>query len=40
MAAAIAALASKGESVVHGWRAVAVSYPEFGDDLAFLTGRT
>jgi hypothetical protein len=25
--------------VVEGWKAVAVSYPEFGDDLDRLTGR-
>ena len=38
MAAAIAANAIAGESVVDGWRATTVSYPEFGDDLAVLTG--
>jgi 3-phosphoshikimate 1-carboxyvinyltransferase len=38
MAAAIAANAADGESVVTGWPAIAVSYPEFGDDLARLTG--
>ncbi len=40
MAAAIAANAADGESVVRGWAAISVSYPEFGDDLAMLTGRT
>jgi 3-phosphoshikimate 1-carboxyvinyltransferase len=40
MAAAIAANATEGESVVAGWTAISVSYPEFGDDLAILTGRT
>jgi 3-phosphoshikimate 1-carboxyvinyltransferase len=39
MAAAIAANAVEGESVVEGWKAIAVSYPEFGDDLMTLTGR-
>jgi 3-phosphoshikimate 1-carboxyvinyltransferase len=39
MAAAVAANAADGESVVDGWRAVTVSYPEFGDDFAVLTGR-
>ena len=39
MAAAVAANATDGESVVEGWRAVAVSYPEFGDDFDALTGR-
>ncbi len=39
MAAAIAANAVAGESVVEGWKAIAVSYPEFGDDLKTLTGR-
>ncbi|MEX1006712.1 MAG: 3-phosphoshikimate 1-carboxyvinyltransferase [Acidimicrobiia bacterium] len=39
MAAAIAANAADGESVVLGWKAISVSYPEFGDDLATLTGR-
>ena len=39
MAAAVAANAIEGESHVHGWRAVASSYPEFTDDLATLTGR-
>jgi len=37
MAAAIAGNALDGESRVRGWRAVAVSYPEFADDLAALT---
>jgi 3-phosphoshikimate 1-carboxyvinyltransferase len=39
MAAAIAANAVEGESVVEGWRATAVSYPEFTDDLMSVTGR-
>jgi len=39
MAAAIAANAADGESIVEGWRAVLTSYPEFTDDLAVLTGR-
>ncbi len=39
MAAAIAANATDGESVVDGWRAIAVSYPEFTDDLMTVTGR-
>jgi 3-phosphoshikimate 1-carboxyvinyltransferase len=38
MAAAIAANAIAGDSVVDGWRATGVSYPEFTDDLAVLTG--
>ena len=37
MAAAIAAHAIDGTSRVSGWRASAVSYPSFGDDLARLT---
>jgi 3-phosphoshikimate 1-carboxyvinyltransferase len=40
MAGAIAAIAMDGESVVDGWRASSVSYPEFGDDLATLTGKS
>jgi 3-phosphoshikimate 1-carboxyvinyltransferase len=40
MAAAIAANAVDGESAVAGWRAAGVSYPEFTDDLAVLTGHT
>jgi 5-enolpyruvylshikimate-3-phosphate synthase len=40
MAAAVAANAIEGESWVRNWRAVVTSYPEFGDDLATLTGRT
>jgi 3-phosphoshikimate 1-carboxyvinyltransferase len=40
LAAAIAAMAMDGESIVEGWRATSVSYPEFGNDLAALTGRT
>ena len=39
MAAAIAANAVEGESVVEGWQAIAVSYPEFTDDLMTVTGR-
>ena len=39
MAAAIAANATDGESVVDGWNAIAVSYPEFTDDLMTVTGR-
>jgi 3-phosphoshikimate 1-carboxyvinyltransferase len=39
MAAAIAANAVDGESVVTGWDAITVSYPEFGDDLTAATGR-
>jgi 3-phosphoshikimate 1-carboxyvinyltransferase len=38
MAAAIAANAIEGESVISGWKATAVSYPDFGEDLAALTG--
>jgi 3-phosphoshikimate 1-carboxyvinyltransferase len=38
MAAAVAANALEGESVVRGWNAVASSYPDFADDLAQLTG--
>jgi 3-phosphoshikimate 1-carboxyvinyltransferase len=38
MAAAIAANATEGESVIEGWRVAGVSYPEFSDDLALLTG--
>ena len=38
MAAAIAANAIEGESLIGGWEATAVSYPDFGDDLAMLTG--
>jgi 3-phosphoshikimate 1-carboxyvinyltransferase len=37
MAAAVAAAGADGESRVRGWRAVASSYPRFGDDLAALT---
>jgi len=40
MAAAIAANAVDGESVVTGWDVITVSYPEFGDDLSTATGRT
>jgi 3-phosphoshikimate 1-carboxyvinyltransferase len=40
MAAAIAANAIDGESVVSGWDAITVSYPEFGDDLTAVTGRS
>ncbi len=39
MAGAVAANALEGETVVHDWRAVASSYPEFTHDLATLTGR-
>jgi 3-phosphoshikimate 1-carboxyvinyltransferase len=39
MAAAVAANAIDGESVVRNWRAVVSSYPEFTHDLAMLTGR-
>ena len=39
MAAAVAGSAVDGESVVSGWRAAAVSYPEFVADLETLTGR-
>jgi 3-phosphoshikimate 1-carboxyvinyltransferase len=39
MAAAIAANAITGESVVQGWNAISVSYPEFADDLMTVTGR-
>ncbi len=38
MAAAVAAHALDGESTVRGWAAVRVSYPQFADDLAVLTG--
>ena len=38
LAAAIAAHALDGPSPVRGWAAVAVSYPEFRDDLAALAG--
>jgi 3-phosphoshikimate 1-carboxyvinyltransferase len=38
MAAAIAANACTGESAVDGWHAADVSYPEFADHLALLTG--
>jgi len=38
MAAAIAGNALDGESRVRGWKAVAVSYPEFAADLATVTG--
>jgi 3-phosphoshikimate 1-carboxyvinyltransferase len=37
MAAAIAANATEGESRVRGWQSVAVSYPQFADDLEALT---
>ncbi len=40
MAAAIVANAIEGESTIDGWRAAGVSYPEFSDDLAVLTGHT
>jgi 3-phosphoshikimate 1-carboxyvinyltransferase len=38
LAAAVAANAMTGESVVRGWQSVAVSYPRFADDLAALAG--
>ena len=38
LAAAIAANAVGGESTIEGWRSAGVSYPEFTDDLAVLTG--
>ncbi len=38
MAMAVAANALPADSVVHGWEAVASSYPEFARDLARLTG--
>jgi 3-phosphoshikimate 1-carboxyvinyltransferase len=38
LAAAIAANAIDGESTIDGWRSTGVSYPEFSDDLAVLTG--
>jgi 3-phosphoshikimate 1-carboxyvinyltransferase len=38
MAAAVGAAACAGESTVDGWDAVAVSYPEFADDLRALGG--
>jgi 3-phosphoshikimate 1-carboxyvinyltransferase len=38
LAAAVAANAMAGESIVRGWHAVAVSYPRFADDLAALAG--
>lgn len=38
MAAAVAAVASTGESTVDGWDAVAVSYPEFAAHLRALGG--
>jgi 3-phosphoshikimate 1-carboxyvinyltransferase len=40
MAAAVAGHALDGASTVTGWRAAAVSYPEFLDDLQRLTGGT
>ena len=39
MAAAVAANAADGASLVEDWPAVVSSYPEFADDLAALTGR-
>jgi 3-phosphoshikimate 1-carboxyvinyltransferase len=39
MAAAVAANAIAGDSLIRNWRAVASSYPEFTHDLATLTGR-
>jgi 3-phosphoshikimate 1-carboxyvinyltransferase len=38
LAAAVAANAMTGESVVRGWHSVAVSYPGFAQDLAALAG--
>jgi 3-phosphoshikimate 1-carboxyvinyltransferase len=38
MAMAIAANALGADSTVHGWRAVASSYPDFGEHLGRLTG--
>lgn len=38
MCAAIAALRADGESTIHGWEAVDVSYPGFAADLAALRG--
>jgi 3-phosphoshikimate 1-carboxyvinyltransferase len=38
LAAAVAANAMAGESIVRGWHAVAVSYPRFANDLAALAG--
>jgi 3-phosphoshikimate 1-carboxyvinyltransferase len=38
LAAAVAANAMTGESVVRGWQSVAVSYPRFAQDLAALAG--
>jgi len=38
MAMAVAAHALPAESTVHGWRAIASSYPEFARDLERLTG--
>jgi 3-phosphoshikimate 1-carboxyvinyltransferase len=40
LAAAIAGNAIEGKSTIGGWRAAGVSYPEFSDDLAVLTGHT
>lgn len=37
LAAAVAANAMTGESIVRGWHSVAVSYPRFAEDLAALT---
>jgi 3-phosphoshikimate 1-carboxyvinyltransferase len=38
MCAAVAALRADGESTIHGWEAVDVSYPGFAADLAGLRG--
>lgn len=38
LAAAVAANAMAGESIVRGWHAVAVSYPRFAHDLGALAG--
>jgi 3-phosphoshikimate 1-carboxyvinyltransferase len=38
LAAAVAANAMTGESIVRGWQSVTVSYPRFADDLGTLAG--
>jgi 3-phosphoshikimate 1-carboxyvinyltransferase len=38
LAGAVAGLAATGTTTVRGWRAIAVSYPEFERDLAGLLG--
>jgi 3-phosphoshikimate 1-carboxyvinyltransferase len=40
LAAAVAANAMTGESIVRGWHSVAVSYPRFAEDLAALTAES